>query len=387
MMIKKFVAPTLKEAIAKTKKELGSDAVILKSTKVKSGNLLDFSGKEEIEVLAAIDKGAKPITPYTTTHSPAVSTVSQAAVPERSFYRPSAPGSNLMTLQADMDELKQSVAQVSSFLKYQSVPAFPQNLQIVMKQLLDNEVEEYLARSLVEEIHNELTQEQNRDLRIVLSVLLKKIGSMITVNNEQRTIAGRPKVIMLVGPTGVGKTTTIAKLATNQKLMNKKKVALVSSDTFRIGAIDQLRTFANIADIPLTVVYTPEDMKKAVKNYHDMDIIYIDTTGRSQQDSQRLSEMQKLVLNAQPDETHLVLSITTRFGDLVDAAAKFSKLKYNRLLLTKIDETTSLGMILNLLSKVKKPVSYITTGQNVPEDIERASREKLARMIVRRKSN
>ena len=292
-----------------------------------------------------------------------------------------------MTLQADMDELKQSVAQVSSFLKYQSVPTFPQNLQIVMKQLLDNEVEEYLARSLVEEIHNELTQEQNRDLRIVLSVLLKKIGSMITVNNEQRTIAGRPKVIMLVGPTGVGKTTTIAKLATNQKLMNKKKVALVSSDTFRIGAIDQLRTFANIADIPLTVVYTPEDMKKAVKNYHDMDIIYIDTTGRSQQDSQRLSEMQKLVLNAQPDETHLVLSITTRFGDLVDAAAKFSKLKYNRLLLTKIDETTSLGMILNLLSKVKKPVSYITTGQNVPEDIERASREKLARMIVRRKSN
>ena len=387
MMIKKFVAPTLKEAIAKTKKELGSDAVILKSTKVKSGNLLDFSGKEEIEVLAAIDKGAKPITPYTTTHSPAVSTVSQAAVPERSFYRPSAPGSNLMTLQADMDELKQSVAQVSSFLKYQSVPAFPQNLQIVMKQLLDNEVEEYLARSLVEEIHNELTQEQNRDLRIVLSVLLKKIGSMITVNNEQRTIAGRPKVIMLVGPTGVGKTTTIAKLATNQKLMNKKKVALISSDTFRIGAIDQLRTFANIAEIPLTVVYTPEDMKKAVKNYHDMDIIYIDTTGRSQQDSQRLSEMQKLVLNAQPDETHLVLSITTRFGDLVDAAAKFSKLKYNRLLLTKIDETTSLGMILNLLSKVKKPVSYITTGQNVPEDIERASREKLARMIVRRKSN
>ena len=387
MMIKKFVAPTLKEAIAKTKKELGSDAVILKSTKVKSGNLLDFSGKEEIEVLAAIDKGAKPITPYTTTHSPAVSTVSQAAVPERSFYRPSAPGSNLLTLQADMDELKQSVAQVSSFLKYQSVPAFPQNLQIVMKQLLDNEVEEYLARSLVEEIHNELTQEQNRDLRIVLSVLLKKIGSMITVNNEQRTIAGRPKVIMLVGPTGVGKTTTIAKLATNQKLMNKKKVALISSDTFRIGAIDQLRTFANIAEIPLTVVYTPEDMKKAVKNYHDMDIIYIDTTGRSQQDSQRLSEMQKLVLNAQPDETHLVLSITTRFGDLVDAAAKFSKLKYNRLLLTKIDETTSLGMILNLLSKVKKPVSYITTGQNVPEDIERASREKLARMIVRRKSN
>ena len=203
MMIKKFVAPTLKEAIAKTKKELGSDAVILKSTKVKSGNLLDFSGKEEIEVLAAIDKGAKPITPYQTAYSPAVSTVAQAAVPERSFYRPSVPGNNLMTLQADMDELKQSVAQVSSFLKYQSVPAFPQNLQIVMKQLLDNEVEEYLARSLVEEIHNELTQEQNRDLRIVLSVLLKKIGSMITVNNEQRTIAGRPKVIMLVGPTGL----------------------------------------------------------------------------------------------------------------------------------------------------------------------------------------
>lgn len=387
MMIKKFIAPTLKEAVAKTKKELGSDAIILKSNKVKTGGILDFGGKEGVEVLAAIDNNPKPITP------PSIGkTIREVAVPKHvaagiQSYRSTYGKEQVIALQTDIDELKENIAEMSSFLKYQNVPSLPQNLQIIMKQLLDNEVEEHIARALVEEIHNEMTPDRYNDLRIVLSALLRKIGGKIKVVSENPVIAGRPKIVMLVGPTGVGKTTTIAKLATNQKLLNKKKVAFISTDTFRIGAIDQLKTFANIAEIPVSVAYTADDMKKAVKNYHDMDVLYVDTTGRSQQDKLRIKEMQKLVLNAQADETHLVLSITTRLRDLVDASDKFAQLKYNRILLTKIDETTSLGMILNLVSKVQRPISYITTGQNVPEDIERATREKLARMIVRRKSN
>ena len=384
MRIKKIVAPTMKEALSRTKKELGPDAVILKSNKVKTGGLLDFTGKEAVEVLAAVDGGTKPIVPPVKTsvfapgmNSAQTPSVNMSPVDER----------KIIMLQTDLSELKKSMAQVSSFLKYRNVPSLPVNLQYVMKQLLDNEVEEHIARMLVEEIHNEIAGNDYNDLRLILSILLKRIGEIIKVTADKPKIGTRPRVILLVGPTGVGKTTTIAKLATNQKLLNKKKVALISADTFRIGAIDQLKAFANIAEIPLTVIYTPDNMRTAIRNYGEMDVIYIDTTGRSQRDATRIREMQKLVINSNPDETHLVLSITTRLRDLLGAAEKYALLRYNQLLITKIDETASLGIILNLVTRVHKPVSYITTGQNVPDDIERATVGKLARMIVRRKSN
>lgn len=384
MRIKKFVAPTMKEALAKTKKELGPEAVILKSGKVKTGGLFDFTGKESVEVLAAVDGGTKPIVPQAKT--PAYAHAASFA-PSASVHSSGIDERKIVLLQSDLSELKKSMTQVSSFLKYRNVPSLPVNLQYVMKQLLDNEVEEHIARMLVEEIHNELAGKEYDDMRLILSILLKKISEMIKVTADKPKTGSRPRVILLIGPTGVGKTTTIAKLATNQKLLNKKKVALISADTFRIGAIDQLKAFANIAEIPLTVIYTPENMQTAIRNYSEMDVIYIDTTGRSQRDGTRLGEMYKLVRNANPDETHLVLSITTRLRDLLDAVEKYALLKYNQLLITKIDETTSLGMILNLVTRSNYPISYITTGQNVPDDIERATVGKLACMIVRRKSN
>ncbi|MCP4724339.1 MAG: flagellar biosynthesis protein FlhF [bacterium] len=389
MMIKKFTAPTMKEAVNRMKKELGPDAVILKTNKVSQGGLLDFVGKEGVEIMAAVDKGSKPLN----TSAPAAKPEYRApAPPAANFSRPAAErperdNMQTMMLQTELNEMRSSMAKLSSFLKYSSVPSLPGNLQMVMKQLIDNEVDDVIARELVEEIHNELSGSQYEDLKLIVSMLLEKIGERIKIAKEVVDYGNRPKVVMLVGPTGVGKTTTIAKLATNQKLINKKKVALISADTFRIGAVDQLKTFANIAEIPLTVVYTPKDMQTAINNYRDMDVIYIDTTGRSQRDVQRLKEMKKFVIGANPDEIHLCLSITTRFRDTRETLDKFSLFKYNRLLFTKIDETSSLGIILNILNEKSVPVSYLTNGQNVPEDIGRATVSKLAKMIVRRKSN
>ncbi len=382
MRIKKFVAPTLKEALAQTKKELGSDAVILKSNTIKKGGFLDFTGKNAVEVMVAVDKGSKPVVPQarTAAYAPAA----QISLPHPARE---ANAQHMIMLKTDIDDLKTNLAEVSNFLKYRDMPVLPKNLQFLMKQLLDNEVEDNISRTIMEEIHNEISGEQYDDMRFVLSKTLEKIGSMIKVCRSGNIPGAGPRVIMLVGPTGVGKTTTIAQLATNQKLLNKKKVGLISADTFRIGAVDQLKTFANIAEIPLSVVYTPDDMKAAVRNYGDMDVVYIDTTGRSQRDTSRLKDMEKFVASARPHENHLVLSITTRLKDMLDAADKFSVLKYNRLIITKTDETTSLGMILNVVSRISNPVSYLTTGQNVPDDIERATVKKLARMIVRRKSN
>ncbi len=405
MRIKKFTAPSMKEAMAQMKKELGGDAVILKSNKVKSGGILDFIGKEMFEILAAVDKGTptqiaapassqgtitqKPV-PAVSGYLPAVVEPAQVQAPLQAAVQPVKANFDKMhitMLQSELSEIRQDLAQVGQFLKYKNVPSLPKNLQMAMKQLIDNEVEENLARKLVEDIQQDLKGNDYEDLRLIISLLLNKIGGMIRVANKRNVEKNGPKVVTLVGPTGVGKTTTIAKLATNQKLLNKKKVALISADTFRIGAVDQLKTFANIADIPLTVVYKPEDMRKAIRNYSDMDVIYIDTTGRSQRDSERLNDLKKFIDNAKPDENHLVLSVTTRNKDLLEVTKRFSSLKYNRLLLTKLDETTSLGVILNLVSQVRQPVSYVTSGQNVPEDIERATVKKLARMIVRRKSN
>ncbi len=385
MRIKRFVAPTLKEVLALTKKELGADAVILKSSTMKKGGLLDFNGKESVEVMAAIDQGYKPILPPQ--QGQVAPSVVQQITPSVQYQKPAANNQQMIILQTDVNELKSNIEQVSNFLKYQNVPALPKNLQFLMKQLLDNEVEEEIARTIVEDIHNEISGDQYDNMRLILSIALDKIGALLRVNGSGTTQNNGPRIIMLVGPTGVGRTTTIAKLATNQKLLNKKRVALISADTFRIGAIDQLKTFANIAEIPLSVVYTPDDMKSAIKNYNDMDVIYIDTTGRSQRDTTRIKDMEKFVASARPHENHLVLSVTTRLKDMIDAANRFSKLKFNRLIVTKTDETTSLGMILNVAAKVKTPVTYITTGQNVPEDIERATVQKLARMIVRRKGN
>jgi flagellar biosynthesis protein FlhF len=390
MQIKKFVAPTMKEALELTKKELGNNAVIIKSNRVKTGGLLNYGKKDAVEILAAVDSGTKPAVSQMSlcrTARPVITKPAASIGTSIQTYSQSKNDNALVMFQTDLDELKQDVAHVTSMLKYQAVPALPQNLQYVMKQLLDNEVDAQITRTLVEEIHTELLGTDFQDLRLIISVLLKKIGSKILVASDKPKTDGTPRVVMLIGPTGVGKTTTIAKLAANQKLINKKKVALISSDTFRIGAIDQLKTFAGIAEIPLTVVYTPVDMKSAIRTYQDMDIIYIDTIGRSQRDTAKLKDMVGFVQGTRPDETHLVLSVTTRLKDLLDVAKRYELLKYNRILLTKVDETTSLGIILNLGEHIHMPISYITTGQNVPEDIERATVGKLARMIVRGKSN
>ncbi|MFC1555891.1 flagellar biosynthesis protein FlhF [candidate division KSB1 bacterium] len=408
MRIKKFVAPSMKEAMAKMKEELGSDALILKSNKVKAGGMLEFMGKEVFEVLAAVDKDApvsKPESPglqvanrqasavaaYST--APAVSVAeapasSTGVYTSQKTFKKDTEKIQFTLLQAELSELKQDIEEVGHFIKYKNVPpSLPENLQIVMKQLMDNDVHEPIARDLVEDIHRELKGSEYNDLRMIVAMALQRIEAKLKVVPGNVQPLKGPRIVTLIGPTGVGKTTTIAKLATNQKLLNKKKVALISADTFRIGAVDQLKTFANIADIPLEVVYRPEDMKKALRKFREMDVIYIDTTGRSQRDKARLKDLKNYISEMNPHETHLCLSVTSKFNDLVDAAERFSIMKYNRIILTKLDETTSLGVILNLANKLKTPLAFLTSGQNVPEDIERASTEKLSKMIVRRKSN
>jgi flagellar biosynthesis protein FlhF len=189
-------------------------------------------------------------------------------------------------------------------------------------------------------------------------------------------------VVALVGPTGVGKTTTIAKIAANCRLRGNKRVGLVTIDTYRIAAVDQLRTYAEIIGLPLRAVLSTAELKQAIAAMSDLDVILIDTAGRSQNDQMRLSQLRSFIDAADADEVHLVLSAAANPRVAQAALERFGPLGANRITVTKLDEAASFGMILNVSSASEAPVAYVTTGQDVPEDIAPADPVALARLIA-----
>jgi flagellar biosynthesis protein FlhF len=199
---------------------------------------------------------------------------------------------------------------------------------------------------------------------------------------QAQPIQPTSRVVAMVGPTGVGKTTTIAKLAALHVISGRRKVGLLTMDTFRIAAVDQLRTYANILDVPLEVAYQPEDLPAALERLADRDLIFIDTAGRNFRMDIHVEELRNAFGRIRVDETYLVLSVTSKPEDLDYLASAFSQLPIDKFLFTKLDETTTYGAILNLLYTYRKPLSYLTTGQNVPNDIEVASMDKVLRLIL-----
>ncbi len=191
-----------------------------------------------------------------------------------------------------------------------------------------------------------------------------------------------PHVVALIGPTGVGKTTTIAKLAANLKLREKHRVGMITLDTYRIAAVDQLKRYADIIGSPLRVVGNADELREAMKSMSDMDFILIDTAGRSPKDTMKLQELRGLLAAIEPDEVHLVISSAAGQECVEFAVQKFSEVRVDKIIFTKLDEAVHVGMVLNVIRKVNKSVSYVTTGQDVPDDIEVGRGKRLAQMIL-----
>jgi flagellar biosynthesis protein FlhF len=213
-------------------------------------------------------------------------------------------------------------------------------------------------------------------------------GMMRGVDRAAGLLSG--SVIALVGPTGVGKTTTLAKLAAHHRVAAGRSVAIVSIDTYRIAAVEQLKRYADIIGVPCEVALTPADLGRALERYRDADFIFLDTTGRSPRDGLGIGEIRsflsvarrELLSAVRPMETHLVLSVTAKGDDLLETARRFAPLEPDRLTFTKIDETQSYGHLLNVSVLTDLPVAYLTTGQEVPDDIEEAGPERIAQLVV-----
>lgn len=255
-------------------------------------------------------------------------------------------------------------------------------LASIEERLLEQEILPSLAQQLVSEVEEaalhsgeELTIENAKQavkdkLRIILGA------------NTHKPLSSDTRIAHFVGPTGVGKTTTIAKLAAEQVLKYRRKVGFITSDTYRIAAVDQLKTYATILGIPLEVVFSPMDLKKAFDALHECDVIFMDTAGRNFRNEMYVSELNALLQSGGKSETFLVLSLTTKYKDMRAIADNFSKFKLEKVLFTKRDETDTFGPIVNLLHEFPLQLSYITTGQNVPDDFTVANENEIIELIM-----
>lgn len=266
-----------------------------------------------------------------------------------------------------------------------AAPPMPQALVEHYMLLIEADVSREIADDITAKVRGELTAQELADAGIVRQTVLRHIEALLPDTDTPlptRPADGRPLTIALIGPTGVGKTTTVAKLAAAYKLRHGKKVGLITADTYRIAAVEQLRTYANIIGVPLKVVMSPAEMAAACEEFGEMDAILIDTAGRSPSDSPRLLELGEYLRAAKPHQTHMVLSSVLGDTAMLRAVERYQALKPDHLIFTKLDEAASYGVLLNIAKRLETRLSYITTGQEVPDDIEPTRTDRLARLIL-----
>jgi flagellar biosynthesis protein FlhF len=262
-------------------------------------------------------------------------------------------------------------------------------LQDAFEQLVLGGMDKRYAFGLVKRAAFDIGEDRARNPEDVIDQLASEIMESTEIAHAlegiepgSRPQGAGPVIIALVGPTGVGKTTTVAKLASEALLKRNLKVGLINLDSYKVAAFDQLGTYAKILNAPFRSVATPEELKAAIQDFQSLDLILVDTAGRSQRDPESLKAMQDLIKTAPEIRTHLVLAVATRDSELYDQASRFSIFRPQGIVFSKLDEATLYGSIYNVSQKTKLPLLYFTTGQRVPEDIEDATPERVAALIM-----
>lgn len=339
---------------------------------------------------------------YSPESEPAVALMEPPTTPTRPVRDVAQPSAGVMpvapsrqdkpiqdaSLEDELHSIKRMIGRIlSSSSSPTSAPgSMPDALFEHYLALTEQSVATEIADEIVGKVRDELSSAELADAEIVRETMLRQIAKLVPAAGDsplpRRPADGRPLTIALIGPTGVGKTTTLAKLAAVAKLRHGRTVGLVTTDTYRIAAVEQLRTYADIIGLTLKVVSSPAEMRPSLEELSDCDVILIDTAGRSQHDGDRLSELRTYLDEADPHETHLVLSTTSAEAVMLRAAERFAELRPNRLILTKLDEAVNFGVLLSVTRKAEVKLSYVTTGQEVPDHIEAGKPDRISRLIL-----
>lgn len=446
MIIKKFQGKTKEEALQNAYAELGTNVVEMNVRNVKKKGIFGFLAPQMVEVTVALED--EPIRPQTSDLADAIAGV--RSVVEKSYEKDepktpspqvvksidlkSEPEAGLLRAAKEPEEVKklevvpQATAlerlsrkndssvieekldslhnmleeqlhkpEVEEKEKEKPPVAEPKEelsdevgkfVKLLYNTMLDNEINEQYANQIIEEM--EKTLKPNTPFEMALSNIYQKMILKFG-NPECITPASKgPKVVFFVGPTGVGKTTTIAKIASKLSMDEKRKVALLTADTYRIAAAEQLHTYANILEIPFRIIYTIEDVEKSLVDFKDYDYIMVDTAGHSHHNQEQREIMNGFIHSVDDlceKEVFLVLSSTTKYRDLLSIADTYSEMTDYKLIFTKLDETTTLGTLLNVKLHTKAPLSYVTYGQNVPDDIEEFNPQKTVKQLLGGRKN
>jgi flagellar biosynthesis protein FlhF len=401
MNLQTFKAPTMVEALSQVKKTMGHDAVILHTKTYAVRTWLGLRKREVVEITAGQGLNVGPrrkIAPTPARQIENATYSKSAGLPsdrrEGLPFAASPPGRELMataaannimmvSLSKELSGLKDEMRHLVHQVRQQGGPAVPEDLFNHYRGLIENEVAEELAQDILTKLQQTVRPEYFTQPTFIREKIAEQLEKLLPTSGPiQKTKKVGPHVVALIGPTGVGKTTTIAKLAANLKLRDRQKVGLITLDTYRIAAVDQLKKYADIIGSPLRAVGTPGDLKDAVASMSDCDYILIDTAGRSPNDSLKLGELKTFLAAVNPDEVHLVLSSTGSQECVELAISKFNDVRVDKIIFTKLDEAAHVGVVLNVIKKVNKSLSYITTGQDVPDDIEVGKGRKLAQLIL-----
>ncbi len=418
MTINKFQGKTKEEAIEKAKSEFGPNAVIMNVKEVKPKGFLSVFKSSTYEVTAAIEDKtnlANPMSalmPQVRMGNINLSADEKIDIPrqERASARETqTPFSQTMaemtrkaeaateeSAGADETQFKERLDNLSDMLEQKlssssqeeshrkSAPSEELNfVRILYNTLIKNEVNEKYVNQILDEVEKFVRPGNNVDLILpnIYQKLILKFGQPKTIELSGK----KPNVIFFIGPTGVGKTTTIAKIASKYKVEYNRKVAFVTADTYRIAATEQLRVYANILDAPMSIVYSVDEINEAIEKYIDYDLIFVDTAGFSHKNEQQCSDMKQLLSGVNEEyrkEVYLVLSATTKYNDLLDIIDIYHEISDYKLIFTKLDETGCYGNLLNIKLYADADLSYVTTGQNVPDDIEVFDTQKIVKQLL-----
>ncbi|AMW32044.1 flagellar biosynthesis protein FlhF [Fervidobacterium changbaicum] len=362
MIVKKYLVTDIKEAFEKIRGELGKDAVILSTRKVKKGGFLGIGAKTYLEVTAAVEEKKTPQTEEKGQIYKLQEILSKTKQPQQSTE--------------DLTELKRMMLELKSMVASQRANE-PQWVQDLRKALEKQDVDEEITEKVIEyaKVKYQELDFGNENTRLILSEMFLPF-----MNTSIPEMKGK---VLFVGPTGVGKTTTLAKLAAKLKLNDHKRVGIITLDTYRIAAVDQLKTYAMLLDVPIRVAYTPKEAKLEVEALSDYDVILIDSAGRSQKNELHMTEIKAMAEVVDPDLVFLIIGMQYRAEDVREIADRFSIVSPTHVVLSKMDETSSYGHFVNVPTFLNVPIAYVTNGQRVPDDIMEANSRELAVLLAR----